>query len=325
MEQTKGEFEQRPEARPANEVPFSRPRASKAPWILCMILALTSLVLGGFLVYGAINQGEKPKCETVADDQKAESVVEEKSDNKIRDITKKLRDELMAYLGETYDTKMHMQVYEVETGFDNSPVFYEFEDGYVTDLYRTYQVTFSSSDYLKNPYIANKTNMAAFSTTLDKIMSDNGLKRSNSAALEASVIGYGPDKLFTYTNESGDICEVTAGEPLYLNCSNTNWLKEEDKKLAKELIDALKKKEQYAKNSKHVYVGARASDIHKGKSDEYEVITASVTNAAAQFYRKNGGEWVYATSMQAPLYCEDYEAAGWGDIFPCMRYSDHRD
>ena len=62
MEQTKGEFEQRPEARPANEVPFSRPRESKEPCILCMILAITSLVLGGFSVYRSINQSEKPKC-----------------------------------------------------------------------------------------------------------------------------------------------------------------------------------------------------------------------------------------------------------------------
>ena len=67
MEQRQGEFKQRPEVKQAGEIPFSKPKVSKTPWILCAILLIIALALGGFLVYGAINQGEKPKCETVAD------------------------------------------------------------------------------------------------------------------------------------------------------------------------------------------------------------------------------------------------------------------
>ena len=285
--------------------------------VLCIVLALTSLALGGFLVFGAINRGEKPQCETVADDHKTETKAEGKSDDKVREIVKKLRSDIMAYLGDTYDIKLYKTVYKVETDFDSYPVFYEFEDGYVTGIDKSYQVSFSSSDYNSNPYISNKTRAADFATNLDKIMVNNGLKKTSTEALEASVMGYMVEDFFAYIDESGNICQVTTGEPLYLSCSNTNWLKEEDKKLAKELIDALKKKEEYAKNDKHVYVGAHASDIKKGKTDDYEIITASIVDAAALFYRKNGGEWVYATATQAPLYCEDFKAGGWEDIFPC--------
>ena len=40
----KGEFEQRSEMKPANEVPFVRPKASKLPWVLCAIFTLVAVV-----------------------------------------------------------------------------------------------------------------------------------------------------------------------------------------------------------------------------------------------------------------------------------------
>ena len=68
MEQ-KGEFEQRPEVKPADQVPFSRPKASPLPWILCVVLFLAA---GGLLAWKLLDKGgeNKLQCETAIEKDK---------------------------------------------------------------------------------------------------------------------------------------------------------------------------------------------------------------------------------------------------------------
>lgn len=64
----KGEFEQRPEMKPANEVPFVRPKASKLPWVLCAIFTLVAVGAIGYIACeklsgeGDTKAGDETKC-----------------------------------------------------------------------------------------------------------------------------------------------------------------------------------------------------------------------------------------------------------------------
>lgn len=66
----KGEFEQRPEVKPASSVPLPKEKASPALKILCVLFVLISLGLGGFIIYDKVmnDEGSAPQCAEVADD-----------------------------------------------------------------------------------------------------------------------------------------------------------------------------------------------------------------------------------------------------------------
>ena len=66
----KGEFEQRPEVKPASSIPLPKEKASPAIKILCVIFALVALGLGGFIVYDKLvaKDGDVQECTEVADD-----------------------------------------------------------------------------------------------------------------------------------------------------------------------------------------------------------------------------------------------------------------
>lgn len=53
MEQ-KGEFEQKPEIKPAEQVPLPKAKSSPLPWILCAIFALTTIGLGIFIAVNGV-------------------------------------------------------------------------------------------------------------------------------------------------------------------------------------------------------------------------------------------------------------------------------
>ena len=46
----KGEFEQRPEVKPADQVPLPQKKANPITGILCVIFALVALGLGGWIL-----------------------------------------------------------------------------------------------------------------------------------------------------------------------------------------------------------------------------------------------------------------------------------
>ena len=68
--QQKGEFEQRPEVKPAEQVPLPKAKASPFPWILCVILLLAA---GGLLAWKLLDKGDnKLQCETAIEKDKKE-------------------------------------------------------------------------------------------------------------------------------------------------------------------------------------------------------------------------------------------------------------
>jgi hypothetical protein len=66
----KGEFEQRPEVKPASSIPLPKEKASPAIKILCVIFALVALGLGGFIVYDKLvtKDGDVRECTEAADE-----------------------------------------------------------------------------------------------------------------------------------------------------------------------------------------------------------------------------------------------------------------
>lgn len=321
MEQ-KGEFEQRPEVKPADQVPFSRPKASPLPWVLCAVFAVAAVGMGVFLAIGGMKKDEgKTNCVTTAENQEKEgpqSENTEDADLKLRKIVKGLERDLTDYFGYQYNDSLHRNMYTVDEAFDWIGVSYEFEDGYVTGVDRSYEVIFkgtNSSEF----YIQKKVQNADFADAYAKIMAKYGMSKMSEDALKTRT--FANETTYVFGNDFGYICELIAGgDPVYLSCADTNTVSEEKKQFVKELIDAYKEKDEHAKNEKRIYINADPENITKGKTDEYDIITAIGSDAAAIFYRKDGGEWVYAFSAQGVMGCDDYEKLGLTDIFECKNY-----
>jgi len=321
MEQ-KGEFEQRPEVKPADQVPFSRPKASPLPWILCAVFAVAAVGMGVFLVLGGTKKDEgKTNCVTTAENQEKETPQNENTEDadlKLRKIVKGLERDLIDYFGYAYNDNLHRLMYTVDEGFDSIGVNYEFEDGYVTGVDRSYEVIFTGTNSSEF-YIQKKVQSTGFADAYAKIMAKYGLSKISDDALKTRF--FANETAYVFGNNSGYICELIAGgDPVYLSCADTNTVSEEKKQLVKELIDAYKEKNEHAKNAERIYINADPEKITKGKTDEYDIITATESDAAAIFYRKDGGKWVYAFSAQGVMGCDDYEKLGLTDIFECKNY-----
>ena len=57
-----GEFEQRPEVKPAEQMQLPKAKASPISWILCVVFALAALGLGGYIIFNKTDDGGNKKC-----------------------------------------------------------------------------------------------------------------------------------------------------------------------------------------------------------------------------------------------------------------------
>ena len=83
MEQPKGEFEQRPEVKPAEQIPLPKERVSPTIKALCLFFAIIALGAGGYILYDkVIAKKETTNCETIAEDsgKKIESEEEQRDE-----------------------------------------------------------------------------------------------------------------------------------------------------------------------------------------------------------------------------------------------------
>lgn len=70
----KGEFEPRPEVKPADQVPLPQKKANPTTGILCVVFALVALGLGGFIIYDKmLVSAGAPKCVTAETEVKEET------------------------------------------------------------------------------------------------------------------------------------------------------------------------------------------------------------------------------------------------------------
>lgn len=284
----KGEFEERPEVKPAVQVPLPQRKASPVMGILCGLFALVAVGLGSYIIYDKFIEPTDTKCITKTTEEAQETDNFAETNKGAKKILQDVINELI-----TFGTSFGH--FRLEKTYD-SDVTYEFEKNYATNLNGAYGLIFD---------VENNTNYStalASSGIVDKVMNSHGLKKISFN--DPAVIGEGG---IYYADDNGYICNYSSqSSPVRINCANSNWLTEEDKTFAKSLIDAMKKSDD-SKDDEMYYVSATLDDITKTADGKYEHVTASVAGAVALFYRNtDGGEWKHFMSTQQALSCNDY-------------------
>lgn len=284
----KGEFERRPEVKPAEQVPLPQKKASPVMGILCGLFAIVAVGLGSYIIYDKFIEPTDTKCVTKTAEEASAADNFAETNKGAKKILQDVINELT-----TFGTSFGR--FQLEKTYD-SYVTYEFEKNYATNLNGAYGLVFD---------VDNNTNYSttlASSGIIDKVMNSHGLKKISFD--DPAVFGGG---VIYYADDNGYICNYSSqSSPVHISCANSNWLTEEEKTFAKSLMDAMKKSDDY-ENDEMLYASATQDDITKTADGKYERVTASVAGAAALFYRNtDGGEWKYFVSTQQVLNCNDF-------------------
>ena len=162
----KGEFEQRPEVKPAEQVPLPKAKASPLPWILCVIFALAAAGLG-VVVFSLANgnKDNKPNCVTAIDDQNGGEKPGEDCENnnqpQCEETKKNKTTEGRGYMYETAfgtfyvtksgDTYLEMKKGKLDTGIGSGEFRYvtvNFDKGHEPGVYGKYSVSVDTDGIL---------------------------------------------------------------------------------------------------------------------------------------------------------------------------------
>lgn len=294
----KGEFEQRPEVKPASSVPLPKEKASPAVKILCAIFALIALCACGYIVYdktfAARGDNDVAEPDVLTPPEK-----EELSEAKVDEETRAIVMDVYKGMSSFFEGATSYRTY---LSFDNG-VPYEFEDGYATSIDKSYGAWFISNNYGNDFYASlGKEN---YISMLDKIMKNHDLKRVTAS----KGLFFGEEVLY-YSNDEGYVCFAsTSSMPGTVECSNTKWLTDERKELVKDLIDAYKKGDKDAKNyDGAIYLYASEKDVKDSATKPYQTLQGSVLDAAILFYRKDeDSDWKYLAVTQNMNMCEWFD------------------
>ena len=284
----KGEFERRPEVKPAEQVPLPQKKASPVMGILCGFFAIVAVGLGGYIIYDKFIEPTDTKCVT-------KTTEEAPVTDNFAETNKGAKKILQDVISELTTFSTSFGRFRLEKTYD-SYVTYEFEKNYATNLDGAYGLVFDVDNNM------NYNTTLASSGIIDKVMNSHGLKKISFD--DPADLGEGG---IYYADDNGYICNYSSqSSPVRINCANSNWLTEEEKTFAKSLMDAMKKSDDY-KNDEMLYASVTQDDITKTADGKYERVTASVAGAAALFYRNtDGGEWKYFVSTQQVLNCNDF-------------------
>jgi hypothetical protein len=129
------------------------------------------------------------------------------------------------------------------------------------------------------------------------------------------------DTTHYFKNGKGLYCNVTGVSDVAGNanhsgyswftyeCTNENWLTEDNKKLAIDLAAAYDSTEE-GKEYPLTYISDTLTrKIEKNEAGAYEHITVGLEDAVGLFYRKVGGEWKFFTGTQQAISCSQYNTA----------------
>ena len=301
MEQPQGEFEQRPEVKPADEIPFSKPKASKTPWILCAILLIIVLGLGGFLLYDKVlskkDDGNKGGSSQTADkpEEKPEDKLEEKPEEKKPAPTD---EQISVRINEIFDA-VKVKMKEARINVDGysaafGPYIMNFvlKEGYVTSFDKPSLYFYSKTNLSDTDKIAAR---AAFAEVLKK----EGF--SDPITLKA-MTGLGSEDEY-YSDEDGYICEYSHYDS-YLQCAHSSWISDEKKEATIKMISQYRKKF----GEKDTYLHYFDDKIENSPTEPYQTLTANVIDGYVVFYRKGvDSDWTYVTSGNGIPFCEEFQ------------------
>ena len=159
----KGEFEERPEVKPAVQVPLPQRKASPVMGILCGLFALVAVGLGSYIIYDKFIEPTDTKCITKTTEEAQETDNFAETNKGAKKILQDVINELI-----TFGTSFGH--FRLEKTYD-SDVTYEFEKNYATNLNGAYGLIFD---------VENNTNYStalASSGIVDKVMNSHGLKK----------------------------------------------------------------------------------------------------------------------------------------------------
>lgn len=290
----KGEFEQRPEVRPADQIPLPKAKANPLPWILCVVLALA---VGGLIIWKLTDAGGQAKCDT----DKGGSSTVASSDNydtirKTKKIVKDVRNLAIKYAKDHY-----------ALSGDGYNIAYEYEEGFTTNTEWEFgfHMKASNSSSTDDWYaFENKvTKNTGFQSDLKEKMKSHGLSEKK----YDDGVTFGDDSVH-YVSDDGYICEASTAGAFYFGCAHADWISNEKKELVKALSEALKKGLDIKNDDTPLFVEASVDDIADSKNAPYQIISAALADAGVVFYRKGAdSEWVYAFGGQAAPYCGDFK------------------
>lgn len=288
----KGEFEARPEARPAESVALPRAKASPVTKILCFVFALIAVGLGAFILYDKVINpfiGKAHPC----------PVKFEKETDKTAETTKKVKeiviDERLMLMRTANNLENAFEIYQK---YDEDPAHYDFEEGYSTSLEASFGLIFWLEPVERHLALAKNTDLYS---KVREVLKNHSLKATSNVSGYIQEVEY-------YLSDDGYVCWFNSNSaPLHLECSHTSWLSRAKKDLVKQLADAYKKDENV--DATTIYVDANPEDIETTANGEYQRIYGRLDNAGAWFYRKGtDGEWKFFTALQQQMLdCKDYD------------------
>lgn len=295
-EENKGEFSERPEVTPAESVILPVQKKSKVATILCVILAITVVGLSVFIACDKLLVKDDKKDNTtpgsvaISDEDKA--IVEKyKREQKLKDISKELRDVVRIYLGGKLDVAI--------TAYDYASVAGRVDAGkdLSTAVWGTYTTLIEphSGDQVEG-FIEDDLDFALPARVAESLQKQ-GFKKDE-------ALSGGMWSIEHYETEDGLICEFTTNKsfPYYISCGDVSNISEEKKDLVRALGEAYKKSE----GEEISYITAAVDDIKDG-ANGHQRITAGGENAALLFYRNSSdSEWVFYKGTQAALDCDEF-------------------
>lgn len=273
-------------------------KGGKGAVVLAVLFALIAVGLGVWLAIMLLNPPKKDNCEVSGNNSGGSSNVAETNESDV-DAVLNLLDEIdEPFVG-----------YSSENEYYDAGLPIKVNDNLWASAVMTYGATVKVYDDSDSD--AKQMRSSAINT-----LKKNGL----TSVAGPSIMGYGDDASYYENSDSGLYCYVgnvngvtgykSAGYSWFTyQCTNKNWLTDENKQLAIDLAAAYHKSDD-GKEYKINYISDTLTrKIKKNDAGTYEHITVGFENAAALFYRKVGGEWKYFTATQQAISCKQYNTA----------------
>jgi len=280
--------------------PYNQGGAKKSSSILTIVFLITTLGFAGAFAWAMLrdNSGAKSDMAGSAGCAVTEEEVATAKEGSVGEIVanydsdkevKSLVEELNAYLGTRGDT-VSAPILTVDSG----SVLKQVEGNLYTKIKKSYGLT----------YVLNDLSLAdTYSSAFDTFMGQKGFVKNPSLTDDYNV----------YYEQDGDIrCVASAlSSPASIDCSNLNWLKDEDATLVKNLYSAYSASEGAIDGN--VVIVADGSKIETSKNGKFETMQAGISGLGATggfaglFYREVDSEsWTFYKGTQAPLPCDGF-------------------
>ena len=159
------------------------------------------------------------------------------------------------------------------------------------------------------------------------------LKKNGFTNTTVPTFGYYGDSVPTndtthyFKNGDGLYCDVSSisdvagsvNDPGYswftYECTDENWLTEDNKKLAIDLAAAYDSTKEGKEYPLTYITGTLTRKVEKNEAGTYERITVGFDDSVGLFYRKVGGEWKYFLGTQQAISCDRYNTDELKEVF----------